>query len=75
MSQPQPTSAPAASTGEPPRRDPLVWVAVVLVAVVLVGGLVYVGYRHPALIEPVGLGLTAVGVLVPVVKWAATHRR
>ncbi|MFE0606794.1 hypothetical protein ACFW2T_33075 [Streptomyces sp. NPDC058892] len=50
------------------------WLAIALVSLTIVGGLVYLGYQHPSLVAPVGLGLTGAGLLVSIVKWVAGRR-
>ncbi|MFI1152555.1 hypothetical protein [Streptomyces sp. NPDC020817] len=67
-----PAPVPQAATE---RRDPLVWLALGLAIAAVVGAVVYLGYRHPSVVAPVGLGLTAVGVLTQFVKWLANRSR
>ncbi|WP_157968729.1 hypothetical protein [Streptomyces geranii] len=57
-------------TGEPDEGNPvsslrlLVLFLLVLVAAMLLGGLTYVTYRHPALATPLGVATGAAAVLV-----------
>ncbi|MFH8894321.1 hypothetical protein [Streptomyces sp. NPDC017949] len=51
------------------------WFTLGLVVIVTVGGLVYLGYRHPPMVAPAGLGLAALAIVAQVVTWLVTHSR
>ncbi|MFE9222591.1 hypothetical protein ACFYN3_40645 [Streptomyces lavendulae] len=70
----QPVAVPTAVPAPPARRrDPLVWLSLVLGVTAVVGGLVYLGYRHPAMVAPVGLGLAALAIVAQVITWLISH--
>ncbi|MFD6187138.1 hypothetical protein [Streptomyces goshikiensis] len=66
-----PAPVPTPSGG----RDPLVWFSLLLGITAVVGGLVYLGYRHPVMVAPVGLGLAALAIVAQVVTWLVSHSR
>ncbi|MEU8466225.1 hypothetical protein [Streptomyces sp. NPDC029003] len=74
-SQPLQPTAPASVAAPPAGRDPLVWFTLGLVVIVAVGGLVYLGYRHPTMVAPASLGLAALAIVAQVVTWLVTHSR
>ncbi|WP_327740457.1 hypothetical protein OG749_46070 (plasmid) [Streptomyces nojiriensis] len=70
----QPTAS-AAAPAPPARRDPLVWFSLFLGVTAVVGGLVYLGYRHPPMVAPVGLGLASLAIVSQVATWLISHHR
>ncbi|GAA3352557.1 hypothetical protein GCM10017744_002040 [Streptomyces antimycoticus] len=59
-----------------PCRNDRVYLLLLALAVILliVGGLVYVTYQHPALADPLAVGGTAAAVLVTGLGFAITKR-